>query len=206
MSFRDEQLPYSDEYFDDICTRIMSGENIIDICSGKNKPCHLKTFYRWISENPTAKDKYNFAMEVRSHVEVEESIKIADGLQPREVKYIDEDGNEKTKIVTPGPNEVKRDELRIKTRQFRASKLFSRVYGEKQQIDMNVQGEIKHTLHDLISRDTDAMKVIDVEVKPVEEGTKALPDMSGEREILDLEGQIEEKSNEAEEIRVGSKT
>src|SRR5690606_15983106 len=106
---------------DEICDRIAQGESLKSICSDKGMPSHTAVF-SWLAKHPDFADKYARARERQADVLAEEIIAIADDYSP--------------------DKDVNRDRLRIDARKWYAGKLRPKVYGDRQQIDANVDASL----------------------------------------------------------------
>lgn len=164
-SYLSEPISYDIEVVQDICTEIALGGNVNEVLAKDGYP-DKNTYYKWLNQYPDAQQLHDKALEIKMHGFIEETVSIADGLKPRVVEYRDDDGNVIRKTVSPDDKEVKRDSLRISARQWAASKLAGRIYGDKKTVDMNMNGEIKHSLHNLIAGEE---TVIDVKAEEVED-------------------------------------
>jgi hypothetical protein len=111
------QFIWTADIEDEILTRLMAGESIIDIC-GRKRLSHLpseSTFYSRLAEDADLSERYARAREAQGHREADEIRLIAD---------------------TATPEDVNVARLRIDARKWRAAKLAPKVYGDR--LDMDV--------------------------------------------------------------------
>jgi hypothetical protein len=120
---------YSEWIADEICERIAAGETLTGICLGDDMP-PIRTVSKWLMRHPEFGAKYAHAREAQMHLEAEQIREIADNAY--EDYYIDykqdADGNMVPFVVVNGDS-IKRAQLRIGARQWRAERLNRRVYG-----------------------------------------------------------------------------
>ncbi|MGL5362677.1 MAG: terminase small subunit protein [Bosea sp. (in: a-proteobacteria)] len=106
---------YSEAIGDDICERLANGESLRRICLTPNYP-RQATVFRWLVANETFREQYRVAREAQAETLADEIIDIADG------KRAEYEGTEP---------DVQRDKLSVHARQWVASKLKPKVYGDK---------------------------------------------------------------------------
>ena len=124
---------YDEETGIAICTRIIEGETIKEICEDPDLPSQ-RTIYRWLAAIPTFWQLYARAREALMDRWADEIIEIADDSSEDYVDHIGADGVVERRF---DPEAVQRSKLRIETRKWLMSKLASRRYGDK--IDVNMQ-------------------------------------------------------------------
>lgn len=107
---------------DEICNRIANGESLVSICRDGEMP-NAATVYEWLKKQPEFADRYARARETQADVLADEIVAIADDYSP--------------------DRDVQRDKLRIDARKWYASKLKPKVYGDRQQIDANVDASLQ---------------------------------------------------------------
>lgn len=133
---------YSEEVASTICERIAEGESLRCICDDETMPA-LRTVFDWLADDRYAafRTKYARAREVQADTLFDEMIDIADDGRNDWMEKRDEDG---ANIGWKENGEaLRRSDLRIKTRQWMASKLLPKKYGDK--LDLNVDGQLKLT-------------------------------------------------------------
>lgn len=106
---------YSEEIGDDICERLANGESLRRICLTPDYP-RQATVFRWLASNEKFREQYRVAREAQADVLADEIIDIADG---KRAAY---EGTEP---------DVQRDKLSVHARQWAASKLKPKVYGDR---------------------------------------------------------------------------
>lgn len=126
---------YTDEIAKEICRRIADGESLRAICRDQGMP-HEATVRGWalIPEHPFF-TQYAQAREVAYHSMADELLEIAD------------DGSNDWMQRTDPSNEgwdingehMQRSRLRVDTRKWMLSKMLPKIYGERQQVDMNLK-------------------------------------------------------------------
>lgn len=112
--FSPEQI---DEWKDQICSLIAEGKSVQTIAAMENMPSS-PTIYRWLAEDPDFVERYTRAREQQADLYAEEIVNIAD--------------------TEADPNKAR---VRIDARKWVAAKLKAKVYGDRLQVDgdMNVR-------------------------------------------------------------------
>lgn len=131
---------FTHEMADLICERIAEGESLRSICSDEEMPA-LRTVFGWLADerHEAFRTKYARAREVQADALFDEMIDIADdGRNDWMERKDDEGGNIGWR---ENGEAMRRSDLRIKTRQWMASKLQPKKYGEK--LDLNVAGRLE---------------------------------------------------------------
>ena len=106
---------FNDAIADDICERLANGESLRRICLTPDYP-RQATVFRWLAAHEQFREQYRVAREAQADVLADEIIDIADG---KRAAY---EGTEP---------DVQRDKLSVHARQWAASKLKPKVYGDK---------------------------------------------------------------------------
>lgn len=154
------------ELIEFICARVMDGEHITHILREEGMPSTL-TFYNWLNHEPELKRMYQEAMEIKVHHLAEEAMIIADKAGAKD--------------------NMRKVELQQKARWFLAEKLNRKMYGDHRNVNVQVDGEIRHSIHELLTDGTENIPVIDV----VSEEDKP--------KVKELENASEESSSEGGE-------
>ena len=131
---------FSQDMADTICERIADGESLRAICADEGMP-NKSTVFRWLAAHSGFGDQYARAREDQADTLADEIVSIAD----EEVTMIradrhnsrDDDGEGNTEVVFDA-TAVARNRLRVDARKWVAAKLKPRVYGERVQVDANV--------------------------------------------------------------------
>lgn len=110
---------YSDKLAREIIERIQCGETITKCLARAHMPS-MPTFFRWLTEKEDFRDKYTQAKAEQLEVLDAEIQDIAD---ESEFDRIEEDGKAKVNW-----EHIKRSELRIKARQWRAERMAAKRY------------------------------------------------------------------------------
>lgn len=113
---RGRKSEYNDAIAQDICTLITEGKSLVTICEQDDMPS-MSTVFKWLSQNSDFAEKYAHAREVQADVMDAEILKVA-----REVT------NEDAQAAR----------VKIDAFKWRASKLAPKKYGDRQEIDLNV--------------------------------------------------------------------
>lgn len=113
---------YSSKLADEICVRLVSGESLRKICSGKTMP-GMTSIFKWLRETPEFAKQYAYAREAQAEALADEIISISDD---RSNDTIDGEYGE-----VPNAAAIQRDRLRVDSRKWYASKLLPRKYGDK---------------------------------------------------------------------------
>lgn len=134
---RGRPTDFTDAIADEICERIAAGETLTGICLCDDMPA-LRTVSRWLMlDRGGFQAKYARAREAQAHIEAEQIREIADNAF--EDYYIDwKDGKPFVVVDNEG---VKRAQLRIEARKWRAERLNRRVYGN------SIKHEVEQPVH-----------------------------------------------------------
>lgn len=125
---------YSDDIVDTICSRIAEGESLRTICDDESMP-GLRTVFDWLADDryEAFRTKYARAREVQADTLFDEMLDIADDGRNDWMQKKNAEGD-----VTgwqENGEALRRSDLRIKTRQWMASKLQPKKYGEKLELE-----------------------------------------------------------------------
>lgn len=131
---------YSDELADTICERIADGESLRSICDDEGFPSK-STVFAWLADNERFRTKYTHAREAQADALFDEMLDIADDGRNDWMERKNADGD--SVGWQENGEALRRSDLRIKTRQWMASKLLPKKYGEK--LDLNVDGKLTLT-------------------------------------------------------------
>lgn len=133
---------YSEEIANIICGRLAEGESLRSISGDENMP-GLRTVFDWLADDryEAFRIKYARAREAQADALFDEMIDIADDGRNDWMEKKNADGEN---IGWQENGEaLRRSDLRIKTRQWMASKLQPKKYGDK--LDLNVDGKLALT-------------------------------------------------------------
>lgn len=114
---------YSEKKVKEILELVSEGIALWKIVCRVDMPSRT-TFYDWMLENPDLRDKYETAKNLATDKFAEEIIDIADDDSGDYIEAAD------GRIVI-NTNKVRRDELKIKARQWMASKIQPKKYGDR---------------------------------------------------------------------------
>lgn len=123
---------YTNELATEILERIADGETLTHVCSDDDMPAR-RTVTRWLIERADFSARYAHARELQAHVEVDETVDIADDSGGDVYIDYDKDGNPVAKIDGEA---IQRAKLRVETRRWRAERLNRRAYGQKVEHDI----------------------------------------------------------------------
>ena len=119
---------YDDTIAEEICRRLAEGESLRKICNSDHMPSRV-TVYAWAQRYPAFLNQYRVAREQQADSMIDDAQDIADA------------ADEKTWTVA---------RLRVQTRQWAASKLAPKKYGNLQTVDMTVsQAVVKRDPKDI---------------------------------------------------------
>lgn len=143
---------YTEELADRICDLLATDTACLDEICDKHAdlPCS-DTIYTWRHKHKSFSEKYLQAMHSRGNLYAEETLKIA-----REKKtFFDSEGNEK---IDPGY--VAWQKMNVGLRQWHASKLAPKTYGDKQVIEQTTteNEQLKAELAELRARLAESSK------------------------------------------------
>ena len=127
------QEVYRPEIVEEICTRLMHGETLIDICKDTHMP-HKDVVLKWIRDKPDFYDKYLQARRVQMETYVDEIIKISDDKSEDLITTLNNKG-ETVQMVNKA--KILRDRLRVDTRKWLAAHLAPNLYSDKTKIELS---------------------------------------------------------------------
>jgi hypothetical protein len=117
---------YTDELAAEICERIAAGETLLDITDDEDMPAR-STVTKWLMEDRGGfYGQYARARAIQAHVEDDANVRIADNAYEDYHIAYDKDGNP---FVEVNGESVRRAQLRIETRKWRAERLNRIAYG-----------------------------------------------------------------------------
>lgn len=119
---------YTDEIADMICQRIADGESLRKICAEPETP-PMRTVFDWLADERHAifRTKYARAREIQADTLFDEMLEIADDSRN---DWMQREASENAGWRENG-EAIRRADIRIKTRQWMASKLLPKKYGDK---------------------------------------------------------------------------
>ena len=120
---------------DEICKEVSKGQAIKVVLESNDRFPTRDTFYNWIRNSKEYSDKYARACILRSEIEYEKLLSIADD-SSNDI-YFDED---KGREVVDHEN-IQRSRLRVDTRKWWLSKMVPKVYGDRIEIETVNDGE-----------------------------------------------------------------
>jgi len=112
-----------------ICERIAGNETLTNICADDDMP-NPSTVGRWLMRHADFSQEYAQARETQMHLEAEEIRTIADNCyEDYYIDYKEGPNGEQVPYVVVNNESIKRAQLRIDARKWRAERLNRRVYG-----------------------------------------------------------------------------
>ena len=122
---------YTHETADQICALIADGKSLRDICKRDDMP-DKSTVMRWLANenNQYFRDQYAHAKDIQADSLFDDCLAIADQYEADEKTALD------------ATDHIQRARLRIDTRKWMAGKLRPKKYGEKLDINANVQTQV----------------------------------------------------------------
>lgn len=128
-----------EERFEEVCLRIEKGQSLKFIFESENSPMSNTLFYRLLRGNKDLNERYARAREIYAASIFDEIIEIAD--ESHSDVEIGEDGR-----VFTNNEVVQRSRLKIDARKWVLSKLEPKKYGDKLEIDGNLNQKITNIL------------------------------------------------------------
>lgn len=140
--------PIHDRYaiVNTVCDRIARGELVKDVCAELQiDPAQIR---QWTAVDETLATLYTRARIDQAHAFAEQAISIADGADDETqgrieamasaVANVDKDFEKDRILNALAAAAVQRDRIRVDARKWMASKLAPKLYGERQQVDVDV--------------------------------------------------------------------
>lgn len=124
-----------------ICGRMAEGETLRQICRDPAMPAR-STVYRWLSKNPSFRDRYAQAREALVESWADEIIDIADD---GTTDYVTKVGRNGTEYEAVDQEHIQRSRLRVDTRRWLLSKLNPGQYGDHMEVEHT--GAVDHRHH-----------------------------------------------------------
>lgn len=147
----------------EICERIMMQQTLRQIAADPSMP-NKRTIVRWLADPRKAvfRENYYYARRVQAELYVDEIFEIADDTsRDYKIEY-DKDGEPHE---VPNNEHIQRSRVRIDTRKWYASKLVPKIYGDKQQVDHDVTGDLAELMKAASNNDAGLPPPIDGEGK-----------------------------------------
>jgi len=138
---------YTEQKAIEICTWLVEGKSIASYCKQDNTPS-IQTIYTWLNTHKEFLELYTRAREDQADTLADEIIDIAD--DGRNDKYKDDNGYTKT-----DQDVIARSRLRVEARKWVAAKLKPKKYGDKLDLngDMNHNVQITKMVIELVDSD-----------------------------------------------------
>ena len=128
---------YRMQVADFICERIAHGESLRKICTDPDMPV-CSTVFKWLINHKEFAEQYARAREAQCDAFVEEILEISDDSAGDTLVT---EGGEK-----PNSEWINRSKLRVDTRKWLMSKLAPKKYGDKAQVDIHGEVEVKRVI------------------------------------------------------------
>lgn len=132
------KFEYTDQLADEICQAIATSEKGLHLlCKANDHWPHVDTVHQWILTNKEFSEKYARAKALQADYLFEQIIDIADnpleGTKTKTSKF-------GTEITSGDMTEHRR--LQIEARKFTVARLLPKKYGDKIEVDQNINGTI----------------------------------------------------------------
>ena len=126
---------YTEAVAHEICTRLMEGQGLIEICRDDHMPSTV-TVFSWLDDERYKQflNRYNSARTKQAEYLADEMLEIADdGTND----WVDRQASNGKTYRALDHEHVSRSTLRVHTRKWAASKLAPKKYGDKQQVEQS---------------------------------------------------------------------
>lgn len=127
------QFPWTDDIEDEICLRLGDGESLLKICKDSHMPSRNIVHLR-ILHNAAFRDKYTLAKAAQADTYFDQVVEIADDASQDWI-----DGEDGPRLNS---EHVNRSRLRIDARKWVAGKLRPKIYGDKLDVDANIEAKL----------------------------------------------------------------
>ncbi|MDP6064756.1 MAG: terminase small subunit protein [SAR202 cluster bacterium] len=128
---------YKEEIALEICVRLIEGQTLREICEAPEMPGE-STVYRWLAVQPTFRSAYARAAQMDTWAD--EIVEIADDASE---DYVDREAADGSIERVFDAEKVQRAKLRIDTRKWLMSKLAARRYGDKVEVEVSGNLDVK---------------------------------------------------------------
>ena len=125
------------------------GETLTAICKDQDMPAY-GTVWRWRQENPAFRESYARAREAQMERWADEIVEISDDTTQDMVL---KEGRNGSTYLAPDQEHIQRSRLRVDTRKFLMAKIAPALYGERVQVDGQVDHHHTHAVGDLPDRE-----------------------------------------------------
>ena len=124
---------FTQKIADQICNRIADGESLRAICRDQDMPA-TSTVCKWLAENTEFSEQYARAREAQADAIFDDILDIADNAKN---DWMEREGDGGAGWQLNGEH-IQRSRVRIDARKWMAGKLAPKKYGDRQEIDLNV--------------------------------------------------------------------
>jgi hypothetical protein len=128
---------YSESLADTICARLAEGESMRRIARDESMPA-LSTLFLWLRKHNGFSEQYVMAKQESADAMFEEILDIADNGTN---DFVETQGGYKT-----NSENIQRSRLRIDTRKWMMSKMKPKKYGDKLELDADIQRDLVVTI------------------------------------------------------------
>ena len=143
---------YSKQIGKALCEALMRGSTLKEACRMPGMPSK-ETVMRWFADPAMIdfREAYYYARRVQAEMRVDEIFDIADNNE-KDWKPVK---NAKGEIIDWRPNTeaIQRSKVRIEARMWFGSKMLPRLYGDKQQVDLDVTGDLAELMKRAANKD-----------------------------------------------------
>ena len=139
-------IPYDESIADQVCDAVATqSKGLAQIIHDLDLPISPSLIYKWISLNPSFRERYARAKADQAQVLADEICAIADNTQTGEIVTEKGDGQ----IEVKRADMLEHRKLRIESRKWLAAKLLPKVYGDKVQSEVSGEIAVKRVLSDI---------------------------------------------------------
>lgn len=123
-----------------------------------------RTIVRWLADpkNVDFREQYYYARRIQAELYIDEIFEIADDTSHDFVTKYDKDG---VPYKEPNNEHIQRSRVRIDARKWYASKMVPKIYGDKQQIEHDVTGDLAELMKTASNNDDGLPPPIEGEVE-----------------------------------------
>jgi len=130
------------DILDIVCHRVLCGERLSNIHNDPKMPGQ-GIILKWLNTDEAFRERFLECQKIRALMDSEHMQDIADGKTKVEIeKVITNTEGEQETVTVEVPEDVQRSALRVKTMQWRASKLLPKVFGDKIQQEHSITGDL----------------------------------------------------------------
>ncbi len=133
---------YTEEMAQEICDRLANGESLTKICRDEHVAAQT-TIFNWLDENKQFLKKYVRARKRQAEIYADETVQIPDDLHDDVNRFSEGEGRKIPFDELRSLTDLAK--LRVNARQWHASKLRPKKYGDKLQSTVKSEGKLEIT-------------------------------------------------------------